>query len=155
MSARRSSGRLKVASVQKPYTERLGPRWEKPELLAFYDGYMKFGKNWEKIAGTLKDRTADMVEALFMQNKTFLSDTDATANSLNSVMQDMYNKIDEQQSALAANSWKGSSGSPSHANARDHHAGTTPKGAPPAGGRTRTPASPRAAAKTPMYSALI
>eukprot|EP01136_Pigoraptor_vietnamica_P011600 Opistho-1_new@3708 len=141
MSGRRSSGRLKGPVVQRSFTERLGPKWQRPEIHTFFEGYLKYGKNWEKIAGMLKDRTADMVEALFHHNKTFMSNEDATANSLCSVMQDMYDKQDEAAPPPARSPAKAAS-SPARAAASPRSSAkspSTPRPAPQSARGKKTP----------------
>jgi len=54
---------------KKKLSDMLGSQWSKEELERFYGAYRKYGKDWRKIAGAIRDRTSDMVEALYNMNK--------------------------------------------------------------------------------------
>jgi len=83
----------------------LGSQWSKEELERFYGAYRKYGKDWRKIAGAIRDRTSDMVEALYNMNKAYLSlpEGTATAAGLIAMMTDHYNILDGSNSDHESN----------------------------------------------------
>ncbi|KAH9683364.1 protein ALWAYS EARLY 3 [Citrus sinensis] len=54
---------------KRKLSDMLGPQWSKEELERFYEAYRKYGKDWKKIAAAVRNRTAEMVEALFTMNR--------------------------------------------------------------------------------------
>ncbi|KAL0367695.1 UNVERIFIED_CONTAM: protein ALWAYS EARLY 3 [Sesamum radiatum] len=54
---------------KRKLSDMLGPRWTMEELARFYDAYRKYGKDWKKVAGAVRNRSAEMVEALYMMNR--------------------------------------------------------------------------------------
>ncbi|TVU38319.1 hypothetical protein EJB05_11682 [Eragrostis curvula] len=54
---------------KKKLSDMLGSQWSKDELERFYGSYRKYGKDWRKVAGAIRDRTSEMVEALYNMNK--------------------------------------------------------------------------------------
>ncbi|KAL0368248.1 UNVERIFIED_CONTAM: protein ALWAYS EARLY 3 [Sesamum calycinum] len=57
---------------KRKLSDMLGPRWTMEELARFYDAYRKYGKDWKKVAGAVRNRSAEMVEALYMMNRLFM-----------------------------------------------------------------------------------
>ncbi|MCH96934.1 protein always early 3-like, partial [Trifolium medium] len=47
----------------------LGSQWSKAELERFYEAYREYGKDWKKVALAVRNRTMEMVEALYTMNK--------------------------------------------------------------------------------------
>ncbi|KAK8447877.1 hypothetical protein SEVIR_8G170900v4 [Setaria viridis] len=90
---------------KKKLSDMLGPQWSKDELERFYSAYRKYGKDWRKIAGAIRDRTSDMVEALYNMNKAYLSlpEGTATAAGLIAMMTDHYNILDGSNSDHESN----------------------------------------------------
>ncbi|KAK1292003.1 Protein ALWAYS EARLY 2 [Acorus calamus] len=54
---------------KRKLSDMLGPQWSKEEIERFYDAYCKYGKDWEKVAAAIRNRSLDMVEALYNMNK--------------------------------------------------------------------------------------
>jgi len=90
---------------KKKLSDMLGSQWSKEELERFYGAYRKYGKDWRKIAGAIRDRTSDMVEALYNMNKAYLSlpEGTATAAGLIAMMTDHYNILDGSNSDHESN----------------------------------------------------
>jgi hypothetical protein len=78
---------------KKKLSDMLGSQWSKDELERFYGSYRKYGKDWRKVASSIRDRTSEMVEALYNMNKAYLSlpEGTATAAGLIAMMTDHYN----------------------------------------------------------------
>uniref|UniRef100_M4D0F2 DIRP domain-containing protein n=2 Tax=Brassica campestris TaxID=3711 RepID=M4D0F2_BRACM len=91
----------KVKQRKKKLTDKLGPQWTKGELERFYDAYRKHGRDWKKVAASVRsNRSADMVEALFSMNRAYLSLPEGTASvaGLIAMMTDHYSVIEESES---------------------------------------------------------
>ncbi|KAG2579686.1 protein ALWAYS EARLY 2-like isoform X2 [Panicum virgatum] len=90
---------------KKKLSDMLGSQWSREELERFYGAYRKYGKDWRKIAGAIRDRTSDMVEALYNMNKAYLSlpEGTATAAGLIAMMTDHYNILDGSNSDHESN----------------------------------------------------
>ncbi|KAL6908230.1 hypothetical protein ACP4OV_002400 [Aristida adscensionis] len=90
---------------KKKLSDMLGSQWSKDELERFYGAYRKYGKDWRKIAGAIRDRTSEMVEALYNMNKAYLSlpEGTATAAGLIAMMTDHYNILDGSNSDRESN----------------------------------------------------
>jgi hypothetical protein len=76
--------------------DMLGSQWSDVELQRFYGAYRKHGKDWRKVAGVLRNRTIDMVEALYNMNKAYLSLPEGTASvdGLKAMMTDHYHVLE-------------------------------------------------------------
>ncbi|KAL2459632.1 Protein ALWAYS EARLY 3 [Forsythia ovata] len=85
-SAKRSNSRKRKLS------DALGPQWGKEDLSCFYEAYRKYGKDWEKVAGAVRNRSVKMVEALYTMNRAYLSLPEGTASviGLIAMMTDHY-----------------------------------------------------------------
>ncbi|XP_048133322.1 protein ALWAYS EARLY 2-like isoform X3 [Rhodamnia argentea] len=88
---------------KKKLSDLLGPQWSKEELERFYEGYRKHGKDWKKVAAAVRNRSVDMVEALYNMNRAYLSLPEGTASvvGLVAMMTDHYNVLegsDEEES---------------------------------------------------------
>lgn len=88
---------------KKKLSDLLGPQWSKEELERFYDAYRKHGRDWKKVAAAVRNRTVDMVEALYNMNRAYLSLPEGTASvvGLVAMMTDHYNVLegsDEEES---------------------------------------------------------
>ncbi|KAK3159984.1 hypothetical protein QOZ80_1BG0053760 [Eleusine coracana subsp. coracana] len=90
---------------KKKLSDMLGSQWSKDELERFYGAYRKYGKDWRKVAGAIRDRTSEMVEALYNMNKAYLSlpEGTATAAGLIAMMTDHYNILDGSNSDRESN----------------------------------------------------
>ncbi|KAF9619419.1 hypothetical protein IFM89_006994 [Coptis chinensis] len=73
----------------------LGDQWSKEELRRFYEAYRKYEKNWKKVAARVRNRSVEMVEALYDMNRAYLSLPDGTATvvGLIAMMTDHYNSL--------------------------------------------------------------
>lgn len=93
-----SKNRLKASpGIQKKrkLADMLGPQWNKEELEHFYDAYRKYGKDWKKVALAVRNRSVEMVEALYTMNKAYLSLPEGTASvvGLIAMMTDHYSVL--------------------------------------------------------------
>ncbi|XP_057806018.1 protein ALWAYS EARLY 3-like isoform X2 [Salvia miltiorrhiza] len=104
-STKRSNGR------KRKLTDMLGPRWTTEELSRFYDAYRKYNKDWKKIGSAVRNRSPEMVEALYTMNKAYLSLPHGTASSdgLIAMMTDHYCNLAGSDSDLESNDGTGSS----------------------------------------------
>ncbi|KAL9266789.1 ALWAYS EARLY 1-like protein, partial [Drosera capensis] len=77
---------------KKKLTDKLGPQWSKEELHCFYEAYRRYGKDWKKVASAVRNRTSDMVDALYTMNRAYLSLPEGTASvvGLIAMMTDHY-----------------------------------------------------------------
>ncbi|KAG8372968.1 hypothetical protein BUALT_Bualt12G0122200 [Buddleja alternifolia] len=104
-SARRSNSRKRKLS------DMLGPRWTMEELTRFYDAFRKCGKDWKKVAGAVKNRSPEMVEAIYTMNRAYLSLPHGTASAagLTAMMTDHYSNLAGSDSEQESNDGAGSS----------------------------------------------
>lgn len=77
---------------KKKLADKLGSQWSKVEIERFYKAYREHGKDWKKVAAAVRNRTAEMVEALYSMNRAYLSLPDGTASvvGLIAMMTDHY-----------------------------------------------------------------
>ncbi|KAK4595854.1 hypothetical protein RGQ29_014085 [Quercus rubra] len=99
----RSLGKSKQR--KKKYYDKLGPQWSKEELERFYEAYRKYGKDWKKVAAVVRNRSIEMVEALYTTNRAYLSLPEGTASvvGLIAMMTDYYNVLEESDSERESN----------------------------------------------------
>ncbi|KAK1277365.1 Protein ALWAYS EARLY 3 [Acorus gramineus] len=85
---------------KRKLSDMLGSQWSKEEIERFYDAYCKYGKDWEKVAAAIRNRSLDMVEALYNMNKAYLSLSKRTTSAavLIAMMTDHYNILDGSDS---------------------------------------------------------
>ncbi|XP_042020468.1 protein ALWAYS EARLY 3-like [Salvia splendens] len=104
-STKRSSGRKRKLS------DMLGPRWTTEELSRFYGAYRKYNNDWRKIASSVRNRSPEMMEALYTMNRAYLSLPHGTASSdgLIAMMTDHYCNLAGSDSDLESNDGTGSS----------------------------------------------
>ncbi|KAJ4746084.1 ALWAYS EARLY 2 [Rhynchospora pubera] len=90
----------KGKNKKRKLVDLLGPQWSKEELERFYDAYRKYGKDWKKVSGSVRNRTADMAEALYNMNRAYLSlpEGAATAAGLIAMMTDHYSNLEGSNS---------------------------------------------------------
>ncbi|XP_020105525.1 protein ALWAYS EARLY 2 isoform X3 [Ananas comosus] len=90
---------------KRKISDMLGSQWSREELERFYESYRKCGKDWRKVAATIRNRTSEMVEALFNMNKAYLSlpEGTATAAGLIAMMTDHYNMLEGSNSDRESN----------------------------------------------------
>ncbi|PSS10124.1 Protein ALWAYS EARLY like [Actinidia chinensis var. chinensis] len=90
---------------KRKLSNMLGTQWSKKELECFYEAYRKYGQAWEKVAGAVRNRSAEMVEALYNMNKAYLSLPDGTASvvGLIAMMTDHYNVLEGSDSGQESN----------------------------------------------------
>ncbi|XP_022722421.1 protein ALWAYS EARLY 3-like isoform X3 [Durio zibethinus] len=86
------SSAKKSGQRKRKLSDMLGPQWTKEELEHFYEAYRKYGKDWKKVATMIRDRSVEMVEALYTMNRAYLSLPDGTASvvGLIAMMTDHY-----------------------------------------------------------------
>ncbi|CAH9131290.1 unnamed protein product [Cuscuta epithymum] len=101
----------KRSNPQKRKLSMLGPQWSKEELSRFYDAYRKHGKDWKKVAAVVRNRSVDMVEALYSMNMAYLSLPEGTASviGLIAMMTDHYCNMVESDSEQESNEGAGTS----------------------------------------------
>ncbi|KAK2646186.1 hypothetical protein Ddye_021381 [Dipteronia dyeriana] len=109
---KRSSYTTEVASKKKgdnvdrsglrkrKLSDMLGPQWSKEELERFYEAYRKYGKDWKKVAAVVRNRSVEMVEALYTMNRAYLSLPEGTASvvGLIAMMTDHYGVLEGSDS---------------------------------------------------------
>ncbi|XP_019441172.1 PREDICTED: protein ALWAYS EARLY 2-like isoform X1 [Lupinus angustifolius] len=80
---------------KKKLTDKLGSQWSKEELEQFYQAYRKYDKDWKKVAAVVRNRSIEMVEALYNMNRAYLSLPEGTASvvGLIAMMTDHYNVL--------------------------------------------------------------
>ncbi|KAA8545133.1 hypothetical protein F0562_019978 [Nyssa sinensis] len=83
----------------------LGSQWSKDELQRFYEAYRNYGKDWKKVAGVVRNRSVEMVEALYNMNRAYLSLPEGTASvaGLIAMMTDHYNVLEGSDSDREGN----------------------------------------------------
>lgn len=106
--ASNKDGEKKVGQRKRKLSDMLGPQWSKGELERFYDSYRKYGKDWKKVAAAVRNRSVEMVEALYTMNRAYLSLPEGTASvvGLIAMMTDHYSVMEgsdsEQESSEGA-----------------------------------------------------
>ncbi|CAI9776866.1 unnamed protein product [Fraxinus pennsylvanica] len=92
----------------------LGSQWSKEELSRFYEAFRKHGKDWKKVAGAVRNRSVEMVEALYTMNRAYLSLPEGTASvvGLIAMMTDHYSNLAGSDSEQESNDGAGSSRNP-------------------------------------------
>ncbi|KAH1037631.1 hypothetical protein GYH30_056798 [Glycine max] len=95
---------------KKKLTDKLGSQWSKEELERFYEAYRKYGKDWKKVAAFIRNRSTEMVEALYNMNRAYLSLPEGTASvvGLIAMMTDHYNVMEGSDSERESNDAPGS-----------------------------------------------
>ncbi|GAB4851258.1 hypothetical protein Ancab_030555 [Ancistrocladus abbreviatus] len=96
---------------KKKLSDMLGPQWTKEELQRFYEAYRKYGKDWKKVASFVRNRTIEMVEALYTMNRAYLSLPEGTASvvGLIAMMTDHYSVLEGSDSEQESNYGAGTS----------------------------------------------
>lgn len=94
---------------KKKLSDKLGPQWSKGELQHFYEAYRNYGKDWKKVAAQVRNRSAEMVEALYNMNRAYLSLPEGTASvvGLIAMMTDHYNVMEGSDSERESNDASG------------------------------------------------
>ncbi|XP_031402656.1 protein ALWAYS EARLY 2-like isoform X1 [Punica granatum] len=85
---------------KKKLSDMLGPQWSHEELERFYEAYRKHGKDWRRVAAVLRNRSVEMVEALYNMNRAYLSLPEGMASvvGLKAMMTDHYNVLEGTES---------------------------------------------------------
>lgn len=108
--------RVSPGFVQKKrkLSDMLGSQWSKEELERFYAAYRKHGKDWKRVAAVVRNRSVDMVEALYTMNKAYLSLPEGTASvvGLIAMMTDHYSVLEGSDSEEESNEDAGASRKP-------------------------------------------
>ncbi|KAK6130488.1 hypothetical protein DH2020_035746 [Rehmannia glutinosa] len=96
---------------KRKLSDMLGPRWTMEELTRFYDSYRKNGKDWKKVASAVRNRSSEMVEAIYTMNRAYLSLPHGTASAagLIAMMTDHYSNLAGSDSDQESNDGVGSS----------------------------------------------
>lgn len=99
---------------KRKLSDMLGPQWSKEELERFYEAYRKHGKDWKKVASVVRNRSVEMVEALYTMNRAYLSLPEGTASvvGLIAMMTDHYSVLEVSDSEQESNDGAGSSRKP-------------------------------------------
>ncbi|MCL7047351.1 hypothetical protein MKW94_017428 [Papaver nudicaule] len=94
------SGGNRSRQRKRKLTDMLGSQWSKEELKRFYEAYRKFGKDWKKVASFVRNRSIEMVEALWNVNRAYLSlpEEMSSAAGLTAMMTDHYSILDVSES---------------------------------------------------------
>ncbi|KAK9664259.1 hypothetical protein RND81_14G029300 [Saponaria officinalis] len=90
---------------KRKVSDMLGPQWSKEELQRFYEAYRKYGKDWKKVAAAVRNRSLEMVEALYTMNRAYLSLPEGTASvvGLIAMMTDHYSILEGTDSEQESN----------------------------------------------------
>ncbi|XP_068658767.1 protein ALWAYS EARLY 3-like isoform X2 [Aristolochia californica] len=90
---------------KRKLSDMLGSQWSKEELERFYEAYRRYGRDWKKVAGAVRNRSVDMVEALYNMNRAYLSLPEGTATvaGLIAMMTDHYNILEGTDSERESN----------------------------------------------------
>ncbi|XP_017218646.1 protein ALWAYS EARLY 3 isoform X3 [Daucus carota subsp. sativus] len=96
---------------KRKLSDMLGPQWSKEELEHFYQAYRKHGKDWKKVGAVLRNRSIEMVEALYTMNRAYLSLPEGTASvaGLIAMMTDHYCNLAGSDSEQESNEGAGTS----------------------------------------------
>ncbi|KAL6971312.1 hypothetical protein U1Q18_030990 [Sarracenia purpurea var. burkii] len=96
---------------KRKLSDMLGSQWSKEELERFYEGYRKYGKDWKKVAAVVRNRSVEMVEALYTMNRAYLSLPEGTASvvGLIAMMTDHYCNLEGSDSEQESNDGTGTS----------------------------------------------
>ncbi|KAM7257518.1 hypothetical protein ACFE04_013259 [Oxalis oulophora] len=99
---------------KRKLSDMLGPQWSKQDLERFYEAYRKYGKDWKKVAVAIRNRSVEMVEALYTMNKAYLSLPEGTASvvGLVAMMTDHYSVLGGSDSEPESKEDKGTSHKP-------------------------------------------
>ncbi|KAK8623864.1 hypothetical protein V6N13_065226 [Hibiscus sabdariffa] len=108
-SSSKRSGKRK-----RKLSDLLGPQWTREELERFYEAYRKYGKDWKKVATMIRNRSMEMVEALYTMNRAYLSLPEGTASvvGLIAMMTDHYSVMGGSDSEQESNEGMGVSRKP-------------------------------------------
>lgn len=82
--------------------DRMGPRWSEREIFIFFEGLRKHGKSWLGISEEFKQvreesvypRSEQMIEAVYLKNKTYLSIPSANPTDFAAIMADHYDSFE-------------------------------------------------------------
>ncbi|XP_019464011.1 PREDICTED: protein ALWAYS EARLY 3 isoform X2 [Lupinus angustifolius] len=90
---------------KRKLADMLGPQWNKGELGRFYESYRKYGKDWKKVALAVRNRSMEMVEALYTMNRAYLSLPEGTASAVGliAMMTDHYSVLGGSYSGKESN----------------------------------------------------
>ncbi|KAE8679290.1 cytochrome P450 [Hibiscus syriacus] len=92
-----SSLLLKKLEIQekKKLFDKLGSPWSKAEIERFYKVYRAYGKDWKKVSAVVRNRSTEMVEAVYSMNRAYLSLPDGVASviGLIAMMTDHYSVL--------------------------------------------------------------
>ncbi|KAJ0035662.1 hypothetical protein Pint_24565 [Pistacia integerrima] len=101
----------KSGQRKRKLSDMLGPQWSKEELERFYEAYRKYGKDCKKVAAAVRNRSVEMVEALFTMNRAYLSLPDGTASvvGLIAMMTDHYGILEGSDSEQESDEGTGAS----------------------------------------------
>ncbi|XP_021282350.1 protein ALWAYS EARLY 2 isoform X3 [Herrania umbratica] len=95
VSPDKDAGNSSKSKPKKKLADKLGSQWNKVEIERFYKAYREYGKDWKKVAAAVRNRSTEMVEALYLMNRAYLSLPDGTASviGLIAMMTDHYSVL--------------------------------------------------------------
>ncbi|KAK8961043.1 Protein ALWAYS EARLY 2 [Platanthera guangdongensis] len=101
----KNGGNSTKKTKKRKLSDMLGSQWSRDELERFYEAYRKHGRDWRKIAAGVRNRSPEMMEALYNMNKAYLSlpEGHATAAGLIAMMTDHYNILEGSDSDQESN----------------------------------------------------
>ncbi|XP_015892697.3 protein ALWAYS EARLY 3 isoform X1 [Ziziphus jujuba] len=119
----------KSRQKKRKLSDMLGPQWSEQELERFYEAYRKHGKDWKKVATVVRNRSVEMIEALYTMNRAYLSLPEGTASvvGLIAMMTDHYCVLGGSDSEQESNDGTGASHKPQK-RARGQFQSNTSKG---------------------------
>ncbi|KAK7269336.1 hypothetical protein RIF29_22061 [Crotalaria pallida] len=95
---------------KKKLFDKLGSRWSNEEVERFYKAYKKYGKDWKKVASVVRNRSTEMVEALYNMHPAYLSLPEEVAPAVGfiAMVKDHYNVLEGTDSERESNDSPGS-----------------------------------------------
>lgn len=117
----------KKTPKKRKLSDMLGPHWSKEELERFYEAYRKHGKDWKKVAAVVRNRSVEMVEAVYTMNRAYLSLPEGTASvaGFYAMMTDYYANMKDRDSEQESNDGAGTSRKPQKRHQGKVHASTS------------------------------
>ncbi|GBG78254.1 hypothetical protein CBR_g26286 [Chara braunii] len=81
--------------LKRKLSDRLGPPWTKEDIAEFLQGFRAHGQDWKKVASLVRNRTVEMVAALYTMNRAYLSLPEVSVDALFAMMTDHCNFMQE------------------------------------------------------------
>ncbi|XVF04754.1 hypothetical protein REPUB_Repub05bG0112400 [Reevesia pubescens] len=69
VSPDKDAGNSRKSKPKKKLADKLGPQWSNEENERFYKAYREYGKDWKKVAPAVRNRSTEMMEAIYSMNR--------------------------------------------------------------------------------------